>query len=133
MLAQAWLYFIRWQLSSVKAHLESTEAALDAGRPALNETEIMLRGEIALLQAALAQNSGDTKLCLQYSKAALAALRPDMHYLMGLAQFYYIWALQMNGEYENAIDYAHRQLDALGWQADGLSLRADPRPGNHPL
>ena len=123
LLAQAWLHFIRWQLSGVKAHLESTEAALDAGRPALNETEISLRGEIALLRAAMAQNGGDTKLCLQYSKAALTALRPDMHYLMGLAQFYYIWALQVNGEYEKAIDYAHRQLDALGWQADGLSLR----------
>ena len=41
----------------------------------------------------------------------------------GVAHFNYIWGLQACGQYERAVEFAHRQLDASGWQANALNLR----------
>jgi LuxR family maltose regulon positive regulatory protein len=85
--------------------------------------EVVLRGEISLLRASLANSRGDGALTVQYAEAALAAIRPETQYTMGMAQLYYIWGLQSFGQYERAVDFAHRQLDKYGWQANAVTMR----------
>ena len=40
-----------------------------------------------------------------------------------MAQFYYVWGLQACGHYARAVEFAHRQLELHGWQANVLTLR----------
>jgi LuxR family transcriptional regulator, maltose regulon positive regulatory protein len=123
LVAQAWLNYIRWQFGAIEARLEAAEEVLTAEPAAVAGTETILRGEIGVLRAALAQNRGDSSLTVQLSEAAMAALRPEMRYAMGVAQLYYIWGLQASGQYQRAVDFAHRQLEAYGWQPHALTLR----------
>ena len=76
-----------------------------------------------MLRSALAENKGDGKLTVQLSEAAIAALRPQTGYAIGVAHFNHIWGLQACGQYEKAVEFAHLQLDASGWQAHALNLR----------
>jgi LuxR family maltose regulon positive regulatory protein len=121
LLAQAWLHFFRWQFVAIEARLDAAESALQADPQAT--MEVVLRGEINLLRASLASSRGDGAFTVQYAEAALAALLPEMQYTMGMAQFYYIWGLQSCGQYERAVDFAHRQLEVYGWQANALTMR----------
>jgi LuxR family maltose regulon positive regulatory protein len=123
LLAQAWLHFIRWQFGAVEAHVEAAEEALRDDPTAPPEMDAILRGELSALRAALASNRSNGELVVQHAEAAVAALRPNMGYTMGMAQLYYIWGLQACGHYERAVDFAHRQLDAYGWQVNALTLR----------
>jgi LuxR family maltose regulon positive regulatory protein len=123
MLAQAWLNFIRWQFGSIGARLDDVEAAMADEPAAARGAETILRGEISVLRAALAYQSGESQLAVQLSEAGLAALRPEMRYVMGVAHLYYIMGLQACGRYESAVDFAHRQLEVYGWQPHALTLR----------
>jgi LuxR family transcriptional regulator, maltose regulon positive regulatory protein len=121
LLAQAWLHFFRWQFAAIEARLDAAESALQADPQAA--MEVVLRGEISLLRASLANSRGDGVLTVQYAEAALAAIRPETQYTMGMAQLYYIWGLQSCGQYERAVDFAHRQLEVYGWQANAVTMR----------
>ncbi|MBK8050063.1 MAG: hypothetical protein IPK16_24950 [Anaerolineales bacterium] len=123
LLVHAWLHFIRWQFGAVEVWLDAAEHALRSGSPAAPGMEGILWGEINILRASLANNRGDGELVVQHAEAALTMLRPELRYTMGMAQLYYIWGLQACGRYESAVDFAHRQLDMYGWQANALSLR----------
>ncbi len=86
-------------------------------------TETTLRGEISLLRAALASAQGSSAATVKLAEAALPALGPDLHFTLGTAQFYYIWGLQACGHYARAVEFAHRQLELHGWQANVVTLR----------
>lgn len=121
LLAQAWLHFFRWQFGAIEARLDAAESALQTVPQ--TDMEVVLRGEISLLRASLANSRGDGALTVQYAEAALAAIRPETQYTMGMAQLYYIWGLQSFGQYERAVDFAHHQLDKYGWQANAVTMR----------
>ena len=131
LLAQAWLHFFRWQFGALAARLDAAEHALDAVPPAEPDTvrdtdpgtETTLRGEISLLRAALASAQGSSAATVKLAEAALLALGPDLHFTLGTAQFYYIWGLQACGHYARAVEFAHRQLELHGWQANVVTLR----------
>ena len=134
-LTHAWLHFFRWQFGALAARIDAAERALDAAAAADQcpdaspgtgpETgpDTALRCEISLLRAALAsaQSSGAATVAL--AEAAMAALGPDLSFTLGMAQFYYVWGLQACGHYARAIEYAHRQLELHGWQANVVTLR----------
>jgi LuxR family maltose regulon positive regulatory protein len=123
LVAQAWLHYIRWQFGAIAARLDAAEALLQDAPAAARGAEATLRGGISALRAALAQNRGDSKLTMQLSEAAIAVLRPQTGYTIGVAHFNHIWALQACGQYERAVEFARRQLDASGWQPHALNLR----------
>jgi LuxR family maltose regulon positive regulatory protein len=123
LVAQGWLHYIRWQFGAIEARLDAAEAVMRDAAAAERGAETTLRGEISTMRAALAQNKGDAKLSVQWSEAAIAALRPQTGYAIGVAHFNYIWGLQACGQYEKAVDFAHLQLDASGWQPHALNLR----------
>ena len=125
LLAQAWLHFFRWQFAAIEARLDAAESALQAEPQAGQQAavEVVLRGEISLLRASLANSRGDGVLTVQYAEAALAVIRPETQYTLGMAQLYYIWGLQSWGQYERAVDFAHRQLEVYGWQANAVTMR----------
>lgn len=123
LLAQAWLHYIRWPFGAIAAQLDAAEALMRDMPAAARGAETTLWGEISALRAALAQSMGDSKLTVQLSEAAIAALRPQTGYAIGAAHLNYIWALQACGQYERAVAFARRQLDASGWQPHALNLR----------
>jgi LuxR family maltose regulon positive regulatory protein len=123
LLAQAWLHFIRWQFGALEARIDAVEDALNAEPTVAGDAELVLRGEVSLLRAALAHSRGDGRLTVQLAAAAQAALRPELRYVMGMAHFYYIWGLQVSGLYEQAVDFGQRQLETCGWQPPALVLR----------
>jgi LuxR family maltose regulon positive regulatory protein len=123
LLAQAWLYYIRWQFGGIEARLDAAEGVMREFPAAAGGAETTLWGEISVLRSTLAQNKGDGKLVAQLSEAGIAALRPQTGYTIGVAHFNYIWALQECGQYERAVEFARRQLDASGWQPHALNLR----------
>jgi len=123
LLAQAWLHYIRWQFAAIAARLDAAEALMRDTPVVARGAETALQGGISALRAALAQNMGDSKLTVQLSEAAIAALRPQTGYAIGLAHLNYIWALQACGQYGRAVEFARRQLDASGWQPHALNLR----------
>jgi LuxR family maltose regulon positive regulatory protein len=122
-LAQAWLHFFRWQFGAIGVRLDAAEHAQLDKSTAVGSTETTLRGEISVLRAVVASTQGSGETTMQLAEAALQALRPEMYFAIGLAQFYYIWGMQACGQYERAVDYAHQQLDTVGWQANVLTLR----------
>ena len=123
LLAQAWLHYIRWQFGAIEARLDAAEGVMREVPAATGGAETTLWGEISVLRSALAQNKGDGRLMAQLSEAGIAALRPQTGYTIGVAHFNYIWALQACGQYERAVEFARRQLDASGWQPHALNLR----------
>jgi len=123
LVAQAWLHYIRWQFGTIAARLDAAEALLRDAPAAAGGAETTLRAGISALRAALAQNVGDSNLTMQLSEAAIAALRPQTGYVIGVAYFNYVWALQACGQYERAVAFARGQLDASGWQPHALNLR----------
>ena len=123
LLAQAWLHYIRWQFGAIAAQLDAAEALLGDTPAAARDGETALQGEINVLRSSLAQNKGDGKRMMQLSEAGIAALRPQTGYVIGAAHLNYIWALQACGQYERAVEFARRQLDASGWQPHSLNLR----------
>ena len=123
LVAQGWLHYIRWQFGAIEARLDAAEAAMRGAAAAERGAESTLRGEINVLRAALAQNKGDAKSTVQLTEAAIAALRPQTGYAIGVAHFNYTWGLQACGQYERAVEFAHLQLEASGWQAHALNLR----------
>ncbi len=82
-----------------------------------------LRSEIDVLRSAVAYNKGDYKRAQQLGLAAIAGLRPQTGYIMGLAYFHYIGALRACGQTEQAIASTHQELDASDWQPNLLNLR----------
>jgi LuxR family transcriptional regulator, maltose regulon positive regulatory protein len=134
-LAHAWLHFFRWQFGALAARIAAAERSLDAtsaadqGQDIGTETgaqtvpDTALRGEITLLRAALASAQGSSAATVALAEAALAALGPDLHFTLGTAQFYYVWGLQACGHYARAVEFAHRQLELHGWQANVVTLR----------
>ena len=135
LLAQAWLHFFRWQFGAVAARVDAAEKAL-AEKVVIYTTaaapgaEAAIRGEISLLRAIMASAQGSSESTVQLAEAALSALPPDMGFAVGLAQFYYIWGLQASGHYDRAVDFAQRQLELSGWQANVLTLRLFLALGN---
>jgi LuxR family maltose regulon positive regulatory protein len=123
LLAQAWLHYIRWQFGAIAARLDAAEALMRDTPAAARGAETALLGEISVLRSVLAQNKGDGKLMMQLSEAGIAALCPQTGYVIGAAHLNYIWALQACGQYERAVAFARRQLDASGWQPHALNLR----------
>jgi ATP/maltotriose-dependent transcriptional regulator MalT len=123
LLAQAWLHYIRWQFGAIEARLDAAEGVMREVPAATGGAETTLWGEISVLRSALAQNKGDGRLMAQLSEAGIAALRPQTGYTIGVAHFNYIWAMQACGQYERAVEFARRQLDASGWQPHALNLR----------
>ena len=130
-LAQAWLHFFRWQFGALAARLDAAERALDTA-PAADQgqdngiesvPDSALRGEISLLRAALASAQGSSAATVALAEAALGALPAELHFALGMAQFYYVWGLQSSGHYARAVEFAHRQLEIHGWQANVLTLR----------
>lgn len=110
LVAQAWLNFIRYQPASIGGLIDAAEEAI-AGEAATSgaKTET-LRGEIAALRSGIAYTVNDVEHVLSWAKEALPRLRPDMQYVMGLAQFYYISGLHTTGHSAEAAEFAHRQL-----------------------
>ncbi len=126
-LAHAWLHFFRWQFGALAARLDAAERAFDTMPPAESDTEsdteTTLRGEISVLRAALASAQGSSAETVARAEAALSALGPDLHFTLGMAQFYYVWGLQGSGHHARAVEFAHRQLELHGWQANVVTLR----------
>lgn len=130
-LAHAWLHFFRWQFGALSARLDAAERALDTAPAAEHGQDngiepvpdSALRGEINLLRAALASAQGSSAATVALAEAALDALPAELHFALGVAQFYYVWGLQSCGHYARAVEFAHRQLEIHGWQANVLTLR----------
>ena len=78
----------------------------------------------------MASAQGSSESTVHLAEAALSALHPEMRFALGLAQFYYIWGMQASGHYDRAVDFAQRQLELYGWQANVLTLRLFLALGN---
>jgi LuxR family maltose regulon positive regulatory protein len=121
--AQAWLHVLRYQFAAAAALLDTAEGIIVAGSATVWGSESLIRGEINVLRAMIAYYEGDFKRTAQLTEAALGQLGPETLYATGQASLYRIWGLQSSGEYDRAIEFAHRQLEVYGLKANALSLR----------
>ena len=121
--AQAWLHLLRYQFTAATALLDSAEGIIVAEPATVLGSERIVRGEINVLRAMIAHYEGDFKRTAQLTEAALGQLGLETQYATGQATLYHIWSLQASGELDRAIEFAHRQLEAYGLQANALTLR----------
>ncbi len=123
LLAQAWLSFIRYQLPAIVPLLDSAEAALARETAQSSEQpDATLLGEIATLRAALAYSANDAVTAVRWAADGMQLLRPEMQYVTGLANFYYLSGLQAAGQPAAASEFARQQL-AIHGQYPSLILR----------
>jgi LuxR family maltose regulon positive regulatory protein len=120
---RAWLHILRYQFSAAAALLDHAQASIAAEPDTIQGSENLVRGEINVLRAMIAQYEGDFKRTAQLTEVALGQLGPETQYATGQANLYHIWSLQASGEIEPAIAFAHRQLEAYSLQANTLTLR----------
>jgi LuxR family maltose regulon positive regulatory protein len=121
--AQAWLHALRYQFAAAAALLGRAEDIILAEPAAVRGSESLVQGEINVLRAMIAYYEGDFKRTAQLSEAALGQLGPETLYAVGQASLYRIWGLQSSGEYDRAIEFAHRQLEIYGLKPNALTLR----------
>jgi LuxR family transcriptional regulator, maltose regulon positive regulatory protein len=121
--AEAWLHVLRYQFTAAASLLDIAEGIIVAEPAAVRGSESLVRGEINVLRAMIAYYEGDFKRTAELTQAALGQLGPETLYATGQASLYYIWGLQASGEIDRAIEFAHRQLETYGLQANALTLR----------
>jgi LuxR family transcriptional regulator, maltose regulon positive regulatory protein len=121
--AQAWLHVLRYQFAAAAALLDSAAGIIGAEPAIVRGSESIVQGEINVLRAMIAHYEGDFKRAAQLTEAALRQLGPETQYATGQANLYRIWSLQATGKLDQAIEFAHRQLEAYSLQANALTLR----------
>jgi LuxR family maltose regulon positive regulatory protein len=121
--AQAWLHVLRYQFTTAAVLLDTAEGIIVAEPATVQGAESLVHGEINVLRAMIAYYEGDFKRAAELTAAALGQLGPATLYATGQASLYHIWGLQSTGEFDRAIEFAHRQLEAYGLRANALSLR----------
>lgn len=121
--AQAWLHVLRYQFAAVAALLDAAEGILVAEQATVHGSNNVVWGEINVLRAMIAYYEGDYKRTAQLTEAALGQLGPETLYATGQASLYHIWGLQSSGAYDQAIEFAHRQLEIYGLKPNALTMR----------
>ena len=124
LVAQAWLHYIRFQVSAVVTLLDAAESVMASEPASIQADETTLRGEISTLRAAIAYNQNDAQSSVRWAEAAMQQLRPEMQYATGLANYFYIEGLYAMGQTAAAVEFAHGQLEAAyGRQANTWAMR----------
>jgi LuxR family transcriptional regulator, maltose regulon positive regulatory protein len=121
--AQAWLHVLRYQFTAAAALLDAADGTIVADPATIRGSESLVRGEMNVLRAMIAYYEGDFKRTAQLTEAALGQLGPETLYATGQASLYRIWGLQSSGEYDRAIEFAHRQLEVYGLKPNAMTLR----------
>jgi LuxR family maltose regulon positive regulatory protein len=123
LIAQAWLHVLRYQFAVAAALIDTAEGIIAAKPATVRGSESLVQGEMNVMRAMIAYYEGDFKRTANLTEAALGQLGPETLYAAGQASLYRIWGLQSSGEYDKAIEFAHRQLEIYGLKPNALTLR----------
>jgi LuxR family maltose regulon positive regulatory protein len=124
LVARSWILNFQFRMRTMRNLALEAEARLSSSTNILDPNEVeLLQSQIDLLKAIASYWTGDGQTTLSLLMKASPHLHPDMLYVRGIWDFYYVVGQGAVGEAGAAIAYAERALERLENSSDTSKAR----------